>query len=143
MIFYSEQERDNAIEQKFERIPIAGCWIWTGSGTRYGAIRVNNKTLTAHRFLYERWVGPIPEGLEVLHSCDVGMCVNPAHLFLGTQGDNVTDMLLKGRHASQNMTTCSKGHAWISENIFMNAQGRTTCRICFLQYQKDYNRNRR
>ena len=51
----------------------------------------------SHRFVYEHLVGEIPTGLQVLHSCDNRRCINPKHLFLGTQHDNVLDMISKGR----------------------------------------------
>lgn len=81
------------------------CWVYTGAVTRdgYGKIsyRVNGKRRfdLAHRVAYLRWVGPIPEGLCVLHTCDNPPCCNPEHLFLGTQLDNVVDRDKKGRQA--------------------------------------------
>lgn len=83
-------------------IPITetGCWIWIGA-TRgldnYGAMRVGNRTIGAHRVSYVIHNGNIPRGLQVLHRCDVRHCVNPDHLFVGTQKDNIRDMLNKGR----------------------------------------------
>lgn len=56
------------------------------------------KTLSAHRFAWELHFGPIPPGQQVLHRCDLRACVNPDHLFLGTQGDNVRDCVNKGRY---------------------------------------------
>jgi hypothetical protein len=53
--------------------------------------------MKAHRASYEAFKGPIPDGMHVLHQCDVTECVNPDHLFLGTQLDNVRDMMTKGR----------------------------------------------
>jgi hypothetical protein len=76
------------------------CWEWTGGGTEsgYGRTTRDGKGYTLPRLVYERYVGPIPEGLWVLHRCDNPRCVNPTHLFLGTHKDNMADMVAKGRH---------------------------------------------
>ena len=78
------------------------CWIWTAGrfATGYGCFRLQGKSLKAHRVAYELEVGPIPLGLNVLHRCDVPLCVNPAHLWVGTARENNADMLEKGRGAS-------------------------------------------
>ena len=76
------------------------CWIYTGSKTRdgYGVLGVGRgKQLRAHRASYEAFVGTIPQGLSVCHTCDVPLCINPAHLFVGTPKDNTSDMHRKGR----------------------------------------------
>lgn len=77
-----------------------GCWEWVGpvSSNGYGHLGVAGKTLSAHRYAYKLLVGPIPEGMFVLHHCDNRLCVRPDHLFLGTQTDNVADKMKKGRH---------------------------------------------
>lgn len=78
--------------------PNTGCLLWLGhSFDRYGVLRVRGKYMRAHRFAYERINGPIGAGLCVLHRCDTPMCVNPEHLFLGTQKDNMLDRERKGR----------------------------------------------
>jgi len=75
------------------------CWNWTGyiNDSGYGEYRLNYKLLRAHRVSYELHYGPIPDGYHVCHHCDNRTCVNPAHLFLGKDIDNVRDMDSKGR----------------------------------------------
>ncbi len=79
------------------------CWLWTGrtKPPGYGALQTGplgaRRTVFAHRFAWEVANGPIPAGMFVCHSCDVPLCCNPAHLFLGTQADNMADMDRKGR----------------------------------------------
>ena len=75
-----------------------GHLIWTGPTiNRYGYMCDRKPPTRAHRWSYETFVGPIPAGMFVLHRCDITTCVAPAHLFLGTQADNMHDMAAKGR----------------------------------------------
>lgn len=84
---------------KVEKLEGDGCWLWTGSlDTKgYSQLRVNNMRLRGHRVAYVQFVEPIPDGMLVCHHCDVPRCVRPDHLFLGTNSDNMQDMLAKGR----------------------------------------------
>ena len=82
--------------------PMTGCHLWIGGADPdgYGVISRQGrrgKQERAHRVAYELFVGPIPDGICVLHRCDTPACVNPEHLFLGTNLDNVRDRDAKGR----------------------------------------------
>lgn len=79
----------------------SGCWIWllALSERGYGSIKHKGKMLKAHRASWMIYRGPIPDGVDVLHQCDIRCCINPDHLFLGTQADNIADMLKKNRAA--------------------------------------------
>lgn len=75
------------------------CWLWNGrkNASGYGVFVSEGKMISTHRLSWECFNGDIPDGLFVLHTCDVRNCVNPAHLFLGTHQDNMADMVAKGR----------------------------------------------
>lgn len=87
---------DQYLEDNIQRIPECGCWIWTGRIQTAGYGVTRRRTL-AHREAWERLIGRIPSGLYVLHRCDVKLCINPEHLFLGTQLDNIQDCSRKGK----------------------------------------------
>ena len=75
-----------------------GCWLWTGGASRgYGRFQAGGKKYLAHRLAYEIAHGSIEPGNIVCHTCDTPLCVNPSHLFQGTDGDNAADRTLKGR----------------------------------------------
>lgn len=101
------------------------CWIWTGRLTEkgYGAFRQSH----AHRFSYEFHKGEITDGLYVLHHCDNRSCVNPEHLFLGTQLDNMRDCAMKGRTARGEKSVKSKLKEcdvhWIRQNYKLSEAG--------------------
>jgi len=82
--------------------PVTKCWIWKRSKSKgYGTVwdGITKKRLQVHRKIYELWVGPIPDGLWVLHDCPNGdnkSCCNWEHMFLGTNSDNIIDAYDKG-----------------------------------------------
>lgn len=91
-------------EKKF--IKTNSCWIWNGTITKKGYGQFWYKeigTILAHRVSYRIYKNKIPDGLNVLHKCDNPPCVNPDHLFLGTQKDNMIDMTQKGRRGACHM----------------------------------------
>ncbi len=77
-----------------------GCWEWQRGRMKagYGETWHNKRVTYTHRLAWEYTNGPIPNGLKVLHSCDNRACCRPEHLFLGTDADNVRDMIAKGRN---------------------------------------------
>ena len=82
-----------------------GCWEWQRSRHRqgYGSIRDKGKYILAHRLSWMVIKGNIPSGLNVCHACDNPPCCNPEHLFLGSQKDNVTDAIVKGRYKGRKL----------------------------------------
>ncbi len=98
---------DRSFEAHIQNVwmePNTGCWLWPGgvrnSRLGYGVTKRNGKRVLAHRVSYEIHKGPIPEGLEVRHICDVPLCVNPEHLLVGTHKQNMEDMGRRKRNTS-------------------------------------------
>src|SRR5437867_2775695 len=106
MIMDLTDEQMQGLEERFwEKVAVvaaSGCWLWTAS-TRdgYGQFRVGRKMLKAHRISYLLRHGELSESVLVCHRCDVRRCVNPGHLFPGSQKENVRDMFLKHRDANR------------------------------------------
>lgn len=85
---------------------VTACWVWQATRTRagYGQFWLGQKMESAHRVAYTLTHGPIPDGLFVMHACDNPLCVNPAHLSLGTPSENVADMIAKGHRRALGYT---------------------------------------
>lgn len=93
--------------------PNSGCWLWTGytDSRGYGRIWLGGRhsvSTGVHRLSLKLSGVLVPNELMVLHRCDVPCCVNPEHLFIGTQGDNIQDMINKNRHKSGRIATGDK-----------------------------------
>lgn len=96
------------------------CWLWTASldGRGYGQFWDGERRYIAHRFAYEWWFSRQLGELYCLHKCDNPKCVNPFHLFVGTQSDNMQDMMSKGRRYQPNVSGENNGRAKLSvENV--------------------------
>jgi len=121
-----------------------GCWVWTGAtnGIGYGKLRVDGRIIYAHRAMYEREVGAIPEGLELDHLCRVALCINPGHLEPVTcrinllRGEGVT-----AKNAAK--THCPQGHEYSPDNLYLVKNGSRLCRKCTLAAVKRYQEKKR
>jgi len=115
------------LEEMISRVPECGCWIWLGviQGNGYGKY---GKQL-AHRLIYEKAKGTVPNGLQLDHLCRVRSCVNPDHLEPVTQRENI----LRGDSFSAKnaaKTSCPSGHPYTKENTRIRANGYRECREC-------------
>lgn len=112
------------------RVTETGCWEWLAARTRagYGVFTVDGACVRVHRYAYELYNGPVPDGMVVDHLCRNRACVNPAHL---EAVRNVTNVLRGTGPSAQNVmkTHCPKGHPYDDENTCYS-NGRRHCRTC-------------
>lgn len=131
------RQRKDVAERFWAKVDKRGdCWLWTGAQrtTGYGAFQMGRGdgegVQSAHVVSWRLTNGEVPAGMFVCHRCDVPLCVRAGHLFLGTPGDNVRDMVAKGRDHYTQIEQCPKGHPYTSENTYRDTSGRRRCREC-------------
>lgn len=97
------QSADERLRWYGWRVTSSGCWEWLGGRDRYGYGKVGcyGKIFLAHRLAYLAWIGLIPNGMSIRHSCDNPPCINPEHLIIGTNADNVRDRVTRHRSHSK------------------------------------------
>ena len=119
---------------------VGGCWRWTGAkdGGGYGVYRSPNLSDDkAHRLSWIHYYGEIPEGMHVCHHCDTPSCINPGHLFLGTNQDNVNDKMAKGNHFP--MKGRLNGRCKLKEQDVINIRKSNEDGISYKKLSKMYN----
>ena len=111
-----------------------GCDEWQGmvrGHMGYSSVKWRNKTWFGHRLVYTLIYGEIPEGMCVMHTCDNPKCLNPEHLKLGTNQDNIDDEISKGRDYNQRKAHCLRGHPFSGTNLVLRREGKKrSCRKC-------------
>lgn len=133
-----------------------GCLLWQCSavGAGYGQVHFGRRLWRTHRLMFVAVNGAIPQGLAVCHRCNVRRCCNPAHLYAGTQKQNIADMVRAGRgrnvlfEKNASKTHCVRGHPLSGDNLVLrrnkkrNAQVRT-CRECYRMWTRVWETKRK
>jgi hypothetical protein len=123
--------------EKVSPEPMSGCWLWTGAVTSggYGTFTVRDKTVRAHRYSFEHFRQSIPAGLDALHKCDVRMCVNPDHIFIGSHADNMADKVAKRRQPMGD----KHGRAKLTEEMVLDIRTSVASGVTQRQMGDKYN----
>ena len=137
----------NVYQRWLEKVDIRGkddCWPWTASKDKDGYGRFQYPTdkgqvhIRAHRWTYDWFVGPLVDGMVIMHSCDQPGCVNPRHLSQATALENNDDKVQKDRHAKiwgtplarLRQTHCHRGHPFDETNTRVMPKGHRRCKAC-------------
>lgn len=127
--------------------PDSGCSLWQGAShaNGYGVASYKGKQTTVHRVMYQLYYGEtIPEGMEIDHTCNNRLCINPQHLELVTHQENM-------QRALSRRTECKAGHPWTDENTYTTTVKRKQggiryqrfCRVCRAKHQADLRERKR
>lgn len=118
------------------------CWVWTGelTGSGYGRVRIKGKNFSAHRYVFELLIKPVPEGLQIDHLCRNRTCVNPRHLEPVTGSENVKRAWAV---RIKDKLNCPKGHPYSGDNLYIltdrkNGQTWRNCKMCRVETNKKY-----
>lgn len=130
------------------------CLHWKRALTAgYGAFWPGPETgnVLAHRWLYERWIGPIPDGMELDHDChnrDTSCaggdqcvhrrCVNPLHMIVSSSGENSARSVNNVNNRRKALTRCKRGHLFEGDNLYLDAGGYRRCRACLRLLRSEY-----
>lgn len=139
---YKKRPVEGRVMEKIAIIPFHSCWEWIGAKNDqgYGQFHKDGKTTYAHRWMYERDVGAIPDGLELDHLCKNPGCVRPSHLQPVTHQENV----LRGKSLAAKCAkqcNCKNGHELTEENIYRRKGARSNereCGVCVKERNKKY-----
>lgn len=131
---------------KYTPEPNSGCWLWTAAvlNAGYGQIYYRGRRANAHKAAYDFFHGPVPDGKEVHHTCNVPGCVNPDHLTVVTHAENMLSPVsatLSGINARKK--ACHVGHPFDSANTYVSKTGARACRKCNAKRARDKKRARR
>lgn len=120
-----------SIEERFNqrwRVNGNGCWIWTGFVNPNGYPRLGHRY--AHRLSHEMFVGPIPYGCDVHHTCSVKKCVNYDHLVSVGRSEHTEIDSKHGAFRNRHKTRCPSGHLYNGRNTYVDPTGSRHCRVC-------------
>ena len=146
----SREEMRDYLLTKVQIDPVTGCWNWVGkknttsSAYRYGVLRFHSRQYMATAISFwafnddqeEIITGHGGDSIYHCHKCDNTLCINPDHIFLGTQEDNCRDSAKKRRHWAHSRTACKYGHPFDEKNTFLRDGHYRVCIACQRQRQR-------